>query len=278
MDWPKVKTTLIFFLLLVNLVLGTILFYRVYENNRIEKKFLADTVSTLGKLGVEVDVGVLEGKSDKIYTLEMERDFDLERASYEAIIGSSSVEDQGSGIYSLTGEFGSARISSTGSFEVTLKKSGLVSESSTVESVGKEVLEIMGVPEPADIFQLSHEDDGYTLLGTQVIRTHRVFNRQYSLFFDTDGLYKMQGGRLLGTPLISDVTPSRSVTTVLFSFVESMEQSGTPCREITAASLGYAAEPSAPGYTRLFPVWEVESDLGTYYMDALTLELYRQLP
>lgn len=281
MDWAKVKNTLIYFLLLINLIMGTILYLRVNEGRKIEQQFTSDAQIALERMGVSVSEEVLRGPSDQIYTLEIERDFSLERATFEALIGESTVEDQGSGIYYLIGGYGEARISSAGNFDIQLSVA-LPVTSDTPPGLAAEVLETMGISDMGDSYEFGTGGDmtdrAYTVVGTQIVRGFSVFNRNYTFYFDEAGLRRVSGGRLLGSPLVSDVTLPRSAVTALFTFVELMEEAGTPCREISSILTGYVAELSAPGYTKLMPVYELESDVGTYYMDALTLELYRQLP
>jgi hypothetical protein len=97
---------------------------------------------------------------------------------------------------------------------------------------------------------------------------------EYAMYFEKSGLLTFEGSRLLGQPETADTTPSKSLSAALLAYGKLMEEAKTPCSAIYGAELGYAAEVSSPGYTKLIPVWSIESDTGVGYVNALTLELY----
>jgi len=277
-DWPKVKTVLIVFLLFINLVIGAVFVSRLLESARLEREMAENAVLSLERLGVTAPMELLEMKTQKLYTMEVERDKELEKAAYMAIIGEAEVEDLGSGILRLSGTGGIAKLSGDGVFEVSL--SGYDRYEVPVQGIEAAlfIFKRMGVSAAEDELITYQTGNGYTVEGIQRINGKAVFNRKYEMRFDDRGFYSMQGGRVLGKPLICDATPSVSVATALLAFVDAMNKIGTPCLEILDAELGYFAESSAPGFTQIIPVWQVKSDLGTRYINAVTLELIRELP
>jgi hypothetical protein len=142
----------------------------------------------------------------------------------------------------------------------------------------REIFKKMGISASKDRLEVIASSSGYTVRGTQNINGREVFNRTYELRFDDRGFYAMGGGMVLGKPLICDTAPSVTMITAIFAFVDAINENGTPCKEIRNAELGYYAESSAPNYTQLIPVWKIDSDLRTFYINAVTLELKENLP
>lgn len=277
MDWRSVKTTLIVFLLLINLILATVYLSRRYEIHQSEQLYIQNTVELLGKRGVSVDASLFSPEQPALYTLEIRREAESDRVAYEGLIGPSEAQDQGSGITLLSGPFGEARLLNAGVFSVEFNdafESSVFPDPEAAAAVFKK----MGIAEFQDVLRTEASEDGVAVHGMQRLRGQKIFNCVYQLVFGEDGLVEMSGRRILGEPLVSDANPSCSATTALLQFTATMEEAGTPCRSVLSAELGYACELSAPGYSRLFPVWRVESDVGLYYIDANTLALIRQLP
>lgn len=277
MEWPKAKTALIYLMLIVNLLLGMVYFSRTYESLKLRGEMAEDAVSALGKLGVTVPLELLKVKTEPIYTLEVERNEKLEQDAFSALIGEATIENQGGGNILMTGSIGTAKLSGDGVFSVNLGDNQRISVNLTAGKPASAVFMKMGIDIGDDIYRVFQTADGFIVRGIQSVRGADVFNREYELTFDSRGMYKMEGGRVLGEMLVSDKTSSRSIITVLFAFTDAMKELGTPCKEIVGAKLGYYAESSAPNYTQLSPVWEIESDLGIYYIDAVHLELIRNL-
>jgi len=277
-DWPKVKTVLIVFLLVVNLILGSVYASRILENVRLDREMVENAVLSLKRLGVTVQKELLEKKTQKLYTMEVERDKGFEKSAFTAIVGEGEVEDLGSGILRINGTGGMAKLSGDGIFQVSLSGFDRLEVPVSGTEAALYIFKKMGISAADDELAAYTTGNGYTIEGTQRINGKTVFNRKYEMRFDDRGLYSMQGGRILGKPLVCDDTPSVSVVTALFAFVDEMNKIGTPCLEILDAELGYYAKSSAPGFTQIIPVWRIKSDLGERYMNAVTLELLRELP
>lgn len=278
MDWPKVKTILLVFLLFINLVLGAAFASRTLESARIEREAVGNALAVFRRLGVDVGRELLEMKTPKLYTMEIERDKELEKAAFSAIIGAYAAEDLGSGILKLEGAGGVARLSGSGIFELKMNGGSSFETPAAGVEAALFVLGKMGIADAEDQLSSRETDGGYVVEGIQMINGRMIFNRKYEMHFDARGLCSMQGGRILGRALVCDATPSVSVVTALIAFIDEMEKSGTPCLRIEGAELGYYARASAPGYTQIIPVWEIESDLGIRYLNAVDLELIRELP
>lgn len=272
MDWPKVKTILICFLLMINLLIGALYVYRKTEDARIEREMIENVISGLDNLGVTISPDIFETETTPLYMLEVERDTDMETSAFSVLLNSPATEELGGGNLLLASGESWVRISGDGLFEVYLGGvDGIGVEKPGIEGA-VEVFRQMGIDISYDRLTAEETQDGIIIKGVQVLNGRRIFNRSYEISFASGGLKSMRGGRILGTPLICDATPSVSLATAVFAFTDTMIRNGTPCREITGANLGYYAESSAPGFTRITPAWEIVSDLGTYYVDAISLE------
>lgn len=272
MDWPKVKTILICFLLMINVLIGALFVYRRTEDARIEREMIENVISGLDNLGVTISPEIFEAETPPLYMLEVERDSDIEMSSFSALLESPATEELGGGNLLLTSGESWARISGDGLFEAHLSDGyGIEVEKPGTEGA-VEVFGLMGIDISDDNLTAEETQNGSVVRGVQVLNGRRIFNRSYEISFTSGEFKSMRGGRILGTPLICDATPSVSLATAVFVFTDTMIRNGTPIREITEANLGYYAESSAPGFTRITPAWEIVSDLGTYYVDAISLE------
>ncbi|MGI6578136.1 MAG: hypothetical protein ACOX1Q_09025 [Eubacteriales bacterium] len=272
MDWPKVKTILIFFLLMINLLIGALFVSRKMEDARIEREMIENVVSGLDNLGVTISIGIFETETAPLYMLEVERDTDLEISAFSTLLDSPVMEELGGGNLMLTSGDSWARLSGDGLFDVFLSGKDRVKVIKPGFEGANEVFKQMGIDISGDHLSASETQDGVVVKGIQILNGRKIFNRNYEISFASGELESMRGGRILGNPLVCDATPSVSLASAVFAFADKMIKNGTPCREITGATLGYYAESSAPGFTRITPAWEIVSDLGTYYVDAISLE------
>lgn len=273
MDSSKVKNILIVFLLVINLLIGMVYASRRMEDNRIERGMVENVVSGLKNLGVTVSVDVFGSVTVPIYMLEVERDSDAEVKVFSALLGAPLREELGGGNLMLSSGESYARLSGDGLFDVHLGIGDKVPVKNTGIDGTLEIFRLMGFDASSDYLSVEDLQDGFVVDGIQEIDGLKIFNRTYQMTFDSDGLVAMQGGRILGDQLVCDTTPSVSEASALFAFADNMIKNGTPCREITGVSLGYYAESTAPGFTGIIPVWEIVSDLGIYYLDAISLNL-----
>ncbi|MGI6038715.1 MAG: hypothetical protein GX257_09260 [Clostridiales bacterium] len=273
MDSSKVKNILIVFLLVINLLIGMVYASRRMEDNRFEREMRNNAISGLEKMGVQVSPDIFEVVPSPIYMLEVERDPDVEAGAFSTLLGSPLREELGGGNLMLTSGESYARLSGDGLFDVSLGNGDRVPVKGTGIDAALEVFEIMGFDVSGDYLSVSELPDGFAVDGIQQIDGLKIFNRTYELVFDSQGLAAIRGGRIFGAQLVCDATPSVSAASALFAFASNMIKNGTPCREITGATLGYYAESTAPGFTGINPAWEIVSDLGVYYIDAISLTL-----
>lgn len=273
MDSSKVKNILIVFLLIINLLIGMVYASRRMEDSRIQWKMAENIVSGLEKMGVTLSIDVLESVNTPIYMLEVERDTDSEVKAFSRLLDDPMTEELGGGNLLLTSGESYARLSGDGLFEVYLSPEQRVSIENTWTEGALEIFEKMGLDASGDYLSAKEIQNGFVVDGIQQIDGLKIFNRTYELAFDSEGLSGMRGGRIFGEQLVCDATPSVSMASALFAFADIMIKNGTPCREIIGAELGYYAESTAPGFTGIKPVWEIVSDLGVYYVDAISLNL-----
>ena len=184
-----------------------------------------------------------------MYMLEVERDTDMETSAFSALLNSPATEELGGGNLLLASERVGSGSPETGCLRCTWVADGIGVEKPGIEGA-VEVFRQMGIDISYDRLTAEETQDGIIIKGVQVLNGRRIFNRSYEISFASGGLKSMRGGRILGTPLICDATPSVSLATAVFVFTDTMIRNGTPIREITEANLGYYAERSAPGFTR----------------------------
>ena len=270
MDWGRAKTALICLLSVINIILGAVLLWRWHEEYVLARSMVEDTVRALKEMEVEIDEELLRREYDTLYQLEVGRDTEHEQEVFAALAGESSFEDQGSGIFEFQGDKGRGRISSGGSFELVMNEGGHISVGAAGVEGARKILAIIGEEKAGDILTEKNE---FLVYGVQTIDGVAVYNINYQMYFDSEGMFRFEGSRIFGEVYICSDVPSKSASAALLVFADDMEGG---C-EITDLELGYAASLSAPGYTRFSPVWQIEHSGGVTYIDAITLEIFLEL-
>jgi len=267
MEWHKTKSALICFFIAVDLLFGLILYSRVNTEKRLAAESVSNAVSALASMGITAPETIFENEHAPIGTLILMRDSAFETAAFLNLLGGGQTSEQGSGIVVLTGARGTASLMNMGSFELSL--TGAAAEYADAG----DVFAAMGAAADGDMTYYEYTENGYYIHGTQRIDGITVFNMEYTMYFE-NGLLSFEGSRLFGQAETADEQLSKSLAAALLVYGRLMEEAKTPCTVIYGAELGYAAEVSSPGYTKLIPVWSVDSDAGAGYINALTLELY----
>ncbi len=86
-----------------------------------------------------------------------------------------------------------------------------------------------------------------------------------------DGVNHIHAGAVEGEFYVTDGTPSKSLTAALLALAADLSDAGRGNSRVLDAELGWTAEPASPGYIRLRPTWLVTTDIGGFYVDAMTL-------
>jgi hypothetical protein len=264
-DWSKVKTTLICFLLVIDALLAAVFVFRLSEVRKEEQKAAENAVQTMKKFGIEVSAELLLKHTESIYPMESERDTELEYETFGRLISGAQMEEQGRGIYIFRGHRGGGKISNAGLFEIKLTDYTVTFP----ENIRNQVFADMGIA-LEDTFSAGTKGELTKVEGRQLISGVQVFNCNYYIEV-RENTVDFSGRLLLGETYISSEIGSKSAATVLIAFASGMGNKGV--KSVEDMRLGYAAELVAPGYTALKPYWEIHTNAGKWYVDALSLDV-----
>ena len=202
--------------------------------------------------------------------LSLKRDMETEKHMLSALIGSCSVLDQGGNIFFYSGSDGDAKFRGTGEFEIKLN-SGVISKGRDPAAAAKTALKKLGL-ESGDTQPLVTSDgiDTTVVLICSWDGTD-IYNARVTFYFTADNLLIISGTRPLDTKsaVKSSANYPDSVT-ILMNFLESIQQTGHICSEITELKIEYNMSSAVSGNCTLKPVWCITTNSGLYYIDAET--------
>lgn len=247
MDSGGLKNIAIIILLLVNLALGGILLWDRVSEADAQSKSWEELTLVLQGLGISLEEGVLPS-DETVYRCAVSRDLDSDALLTDALLGAAQMEDQGGNIHYYENENGWARYRSSGSFEITLlSAAGALEERmadgglSVLREGSEYICDFDGLP---------------------------VFNCRFSLSAAPSGGVRISGRRLPGTPQPGEAGEALNAETVLLRFLDEISASGAVFRSIRQIRQGYVLNSTVSG-GELLPVWQISTDGGVWYMDAI---------
>ena len=269
MDSVKVKNLIILILLAVNIVLLSVFIADTARERDLSGGAVEGVVALLEENGIAVSQRA-ELSERSLPALSVSRDTGLERTLAAAVLGEVSVSDLGGNILRYSGEYGMANFRGTGGFEIVLHESRydperpLESARSLAADLG---LETMREPGRTDI-------DPDTLEGTIelicALEDSAVVNCRLSFTFAAGRIVTVIGTRVLDNVVLSQEVRLLDVPTVLLRFLGLVQEGGHVCSEISSLELCYIMTASAAGEGELTPVWQIATDAGDFYINAVS--------
>ncbi len=264
MDTGKLKNIIILALLLLDLTLGGLLAADRMHQRSYQKTAEAAFTQTLEQRGVQLKTEILPEESLRVWNLS--RDSQKEAAVAAALLGETDCQEKGGSIFRYTGEKGTAEFRGTGDFEVDFTPTRVCKAGGEGDMV-RQLLEQLGVS--ADSSQIRQETVGQETAITALCswQGDPVWACQVRFFFREDGLYRIDGQRLFDTTAGETGDAISAMTAVLY-FVNS--EYGGQIHEITGVQAGYAASVPTSGSCVLQPTWRLDTDGGSFSVNAVT--------
>ena len=269
MDKARIKNFIIIVLVLVNafLLLNVISSAKEQwdaQDFRVEslKKVLSDNGITL-----DSDIELPDSVPP---LLSLKRDMEAEYDSFKALIGNCTVLDLGGNVFYYEGIDGQAKSRGTGDFEMKLN-SGVVNKGRDPVYAAKSAMKKLGIECSSAEPVIAVEGENVTVTLCCAWDGVAVYSAKINFYFYSDNLLIISGTR----PLQEENTVSSSenypdAVTVLMGFLESSSQSGYVCSEISDLQVEYSMYSAVSGYCTLKPVWCIQTNSGSYYIDAET--------
>lgn len=269
MDKSKIKNFIILLLALVNVFLLAIVISGAREKREADasrKEALENVLAEKG-LTFNPDISLPDSVPPLI---SLQRDMDAEYRSISALIGKCTPQDEGGNSFFYDGTDGQATFSGTGEFDAKLN-SGVISRGKDPVVAAKAALKRMGL-ECSDIEPIV-EDDGIKTTVTLYCSWDKtaIYDAAINFDFNSEYLWLIRGVRPLDIKhsIQSSENYPDSVT-IIMNFLEYVSNTGYVCNEINDLKIEYSMNSTVSGNCILKPVWCVETNSGTYYVDAQT--------
>lgn len=266
----KIKNLIIWILLFVNLFLIGLTAADWMQTRRAERTVTEAVRTILASNGITMEQSRLPDTAGvKSYTVS--RDFDREEDLAASVLGRlSAKEQQGGNIMYYRGERGEAIFRATGDFAILFTDRLVPISGSTVDTARSILrkMEIDGEFSP----ERSAQSGG---VYTTVVMTCEydglpVVNAQIEFQFTSDSLMMVSGTRVLDVRREDPEFRPLDSATLLTRFVGLVGRNGYVCSELRDISPVYLVPDAGGG--KLTPLWRIETDGSTYYLNLTTGE------
>ena len=268
MEWPRVKTILIFLLLAVNVFLFCAYAGKSIEMSRNEEQIREQVCRVMSGMGYELSTDVLPADSQFSYPARITRDVEGEQRAVDLLFGKTEVETGvGSALY--TGKTGEMSLKSGGYIEGNISISDECAGDKECIKLSREKMALLG----ADIVSpsVSAVSDKTVVEAVCAVARKPVFNCRVKCVIDS-GKMEFSGRIPIGqVEFIQSITP-RDVSGLMFNFAEEMKKQGVLSGEIESMVSGYVVNSATEfesGAAELVPVWKIYMGGKEYYINAL---------
>lgn len=267
MNSSKIKNLIINVLVVVNVVLlGVGLSDRVREN-AVWRESLERTEQLLSENGIAMqDMSALKNAALPVRTVA--RDLEREKKNVSAVLGKVTVVDQGGNRLFYNGEKGQAVFRGTGGFEILMNEEA-VPVGRDAEATARSFLRKLGIGTSADDVTCDVTDGSGTVILTGEVNGTQVLSCTVTLTFTNGSLLLAVGTRPL-EPVAVGESSAVDLPTALIRFAAAANASGRVCSRVIDARLCCVQSASASGTGELTPVWRIDTDAGSFFINAMT--------
>lgn len=268
MDSVKVKNFIILVLVIVDLALLVLVVRDAARGSEQRKEAIEGAREVLLSHGISVsedaDLGEREGSSYSV-----SRSDEAERLAAEAIFGEVEVTDRGGGIVMYSAVSGEVTFRGAGGLE--MQYYGISApETDEPEKLALEMSRTLGAEAYSeDISSVTEGETTTVSVGCSWMGS-RIVNCELNYTFKGGKLLYVSGSRPLGESSSERLEEIIDVPTVLMRFIELTQQQGHVCSMLEELELCYLYSGTASGGGSLSPVWQLRTDTGYFYINAIT--------
>lgn len=268
MDSVKVKNFIILVLVIVDLALLVLVVRDAARGSEQRKEAIEGAREVLLSHGISVsedaDLGEREGSSYSV-----SRSDEAERLAAEAIFGEVEVIDRGGGIVMYSAVSGEVTFRGAGGLE--MQYYGISApETDEPEKLALEMSRTLGAEAYSeDISSVTECETTTVSVGCSWMGS-RIVNCELNYTFKGGKLLYVSGSRPLGESSSERLEEIIDVPTVLMRFIELTQQQGHVCSMLEELELCYLYSGTASGGGSLSPVWQLRTDTGYFYINAIT--------
>lgn len=267
METYRLKNIAIVILLLLNICLLFMVGYQYYQSLQAQRRAAAQLRELYGSsqlgLNSRIDLG-----QHPLEDLLLSRRTETEQSIASALLGGETLfTSQGGGINNYESRGRTIQFRSGGSFY----GSRLDQPVEDIPAFVKSFCTRFDYAEPA--LQLDERGSGSAIAG-QLAGGVPVTNCAVELYFEGGKLVSVTGAHVSMQDASEGPGAGMTCITALIRFLDFRNTSGVVCSEVSDVRCVYQLQSvSAP---RLLPVWEIQTDTYTYYVDCETGEVYAQ--
>lgn len=268
MDSVKVKNFIILVLVIVDLALLVLVVRDAARGSEQRKEAVEGAREVLLSHGISVsedaDLGEREGSSYSV-----SRSDEAERLAAEAIFGEVEVIDRGGGIVMYSAVSGEVTFRGAGGLE--MQYYGISApETDEPEKLALEMSRTLGAEAYSEDISSVTEGETTTVSVGCSWMDSRIVNCELNYTFKGGKLLYVSGSRPLGESSSERLEEIIDVPTVLMRFIELTQQQGHVCSMLEELELCYLYSGTASGGGSLSPVWQLRTDTGYFYINAIT--------
>ena len=265
MEWSKLKNIILILLLCVNAFLLVLAGIQESRSARYEEETRQAAVDVLEQNGIAFGLERLPEDMD-LAPLTVTRDRESEAEVARALLGEVERQEENEVRHLYAGAGGTAEFSLNGAFSVSLQPGTWVKEHErSLEDASRACLERIGCQ--GQLEEQSAEGGRTALTFRQLWVGAPVFSCRITLVWEGDQLLRVEGDRLAGSAASSGAGDPLSAAAVLVRFVGGINEGGYVCGRVDAMTPGYLLSGAARPVD-LTPVWRIDTDSGSYYVDA----------
>lgn len=257
----QLKNIIILILVLTNVCLVSILASRQQSRTATQNQAAQELVALFESQGVSLDVDAIVW-DNPLPQLTLGKDDSLDDAVVEDVLGTTvSRTDRGGGVTQYDSVYGVAYLRANGSFDVegTLCSSDY---SAFITSFCQEY----GYEKIVDTV----ENGQGSVTAAATYRGLAVQNATVRFDIANDGVVSMAGTLLPQTYLTTTSTASTSALTALNRFLTQRRTTGAVVSAVLEVYSCYEFQTTTTQPMALVPLWCIETDNGTYYINATT--------
>ncbi|MBE6956030.1 MAG: hypothetical protein E7450_01070 [Ruminococcaceae bacterium] len=273
MEVSKLKNIVIVILVLLNLFLLILSGGRRVQDVRNREQARHAAVEVIKNGGVKLDEQIVPAKME-LAPRTAERDLKAELLQARALLGDEvDMQAKGGEVYRYTGDAGWLQVHSTGQYSAHLTGEPPLAENERAQERAVALLARMDVE--SRVVESRREDGQEVILLQQTLDGAPLLDCQATVTYTQQGEWSVSGGRrLLGQAEQTGGDPI-TVATALMRLYNGLNDMGDVYNAITGITQAYSISSEGTGTMRLTPVWQVETDTGTYRLDTLTGGLTR---
>ena len=267
MDNRVLERIVIIILVLLNVFLLTVVLSDRIESRRAE----AETVERLTEILKEK--GITAAKDAVIVQAAPPRQMLVRSADKESeivtqLLGTTFQEDLGGNILFYRSDAGQAVFRGSGEV-AALFTAGSIPLRGSVEKTSEKLMKSMGMG--AEL--IASGTDGDTIASAEYCCCkdgYPVFNAPMHFDYSENGLYMITGTRLFDDRVSLDGSGLLNSVSALMRFAETVGNGEAGCSRLERCQPGYLLSVVVSGESTLIPVWRLETDQGTYLVNAET--------